>query len=389
MMRKLLTACVGLVAVAAVAFFVFLPSWVDHSRNRRVTSEQMLISEATRALHKRLSIVDLHADPLLWQRDLLVRADHGHVDVPRLLEGNVTLQVFGVVTKTPPGLNYASNRGDRDQLTVLVIASRWPRRTWNDLLQRALYQSEKLGRFASQAPGRLMIVRSVAELDELLARRGRDEPVVGGLLAMEGLQALWGNLARVDTLFDAGFRMMGLTHFFDNEVGGSSAGVRKGGLTKFGRQVVRRLEERGIVVDLAHASPRTVSDVLGMATRPVVVSHTGVQATCKGPRNLSDDQVRGIGANGGLIGIGFWDAAVCDLAPPSIARAIRHVADLIGVDHVGLGSDFDGSTFAAFDAAGLVQVTQALVDAGFHEDEIGKIMGGNALRLLRQELPQR
>jgi hypothetical protein len=101
---------------------------------------------------------------------------------------------------------------------------------------------------------------------------------VAALLATEGLHAIEGDLRNVDTLHAAGFRMLGLTHFFDNEVAGSAHGVAKGGLTPLGRAVVRRMEALGILVDVAHASPRAVDDVLAMATRPVLVSHGGVQA---------------------------------------------------------------------------------------------------------------
>jgi hypothetical protein len=212
--------------------------------------------------------------------------------------------------------------------------------------------------------------------------------VHAGLLAIEGLHALDGSLASVDTLFAHGFRMMGLTHFFDNEVAASAHGVTHAGLTPLGRQVIARMEALGIVVDLAHASPQTITEVLAMATRPVVVSHTGVAATCPGPRNLTDDQLRAISANGGVVGIGYWDAAVCTLGAVSIAKAIRHAVNVAGIDHVGLGSDFDGATATPFATDGLAEITQALLDQQFTPEEIGKVMGGNVMRLLRAGLPQ-
>jgi microsomal dipeptidase-like Zn-dependent dipeptidase len=142
-----------------------------------------------------------------------------------------------------------------------------------------------------------------------------------------------------------------------------------------------------MLVDLAHASPQTVSEVLAMATRPVVVSHTGVAATCPGPRNLTDDQLRAIAANGGVVGIGYWEAAICTLGAASIAKAIRHAANVAGIDHVGLGSDFDGATSTPFATDGLVEITQALMDQHFTPDEIAKVMGGNVFRLLGETLP--
>src|SRR3546814_6861364 len=111
-----------------------------------------------------------------------------------------------------------------------------------------------------------------------------------------------------------------------------------------------------------------------------------LQATCKVNRNLSDEQVRGVAATGGLIGIGYWDAAVCDTSPASIARAMKHVRNLVGIQYVALGSDYDGATTVRFDTSRLVQVTQALIGAGFSDDEIRAVMGGNAIRVLRAGL---
>jgi len=124
-----------------------------------------------------------------------------------------------------------------------------------------------------------------------------------------------------------------------------------------------------------------------MATRPVVVSHTGERGTCDNRRNLSDEQLRKIAATGGVIGIGFWDVAVCGSDASAIARAIGHAVQVAGVDHVALGSDFDGAINAPFDVTGLPLVTQALQERAFSDAEIDKIMGGNVMRLLHQMLP--
>ena len=180
--------------------------------------------------------------------------------------------------------------------------------------------------------------------------------------------------------------MAGLTHFFDNELAGSMHGIKKGGLTPFGRGIIGRMEAKGMIVDIAHCSATCVTEVLAMATRPVVSSHGGVQATCKVNRNLSDEQIRGVAKTGGIIGIGYWDAAVCDTSPKAIAAAMKHVRDLVGIQHVALGSDYDGATTVRFDTSQLVQVTQALIDAGFTPAEIRAAMGGNAIRVLRDGL---
>jgi len=181
---------------------------------------------------------------------------------------------------------------------------------------------------------------------------------------------------------------MAPTHFFDNEWGGSAHGVNKTGLTDKGREMIRRMEARGMLVDVAHAAPRTVDDVLSVATRPVIDTHTGVRGTCDHIRNLSDEQVRGIAATGGVVGIGYWDTATCGTDARAVARSIRYASNLAGVEHVALGSDFDGAVKEPFDTTGLVEITDALIAEGFSDDEIRMIMGGNIIRLLSQSLPQ-
>ena len=386
-LKNYLRGLLAVVLLGAVAFFGVAPRWFDRNYNTVAQAPPYVASEAARQFHERLFVADLHADQLLWTRDLLQRASHGHVDVPRLIEGNVGLQVFSVVTKSPVGQNYESNAADTDQITPMVIAQLWPLRTWTSLKERALYQAQKLRHAAARSDGRLTLIRTKADLEQYLARRQQNPNVVAGLLAMEGLHPLEGDFANLDVFYDAGYRMLGLTHFFDNEVAGSAHGLDKGGLTELGRQVIRRMEQRHILVDLAHVSPQSIDEVLEMARRPVVVSHTGVHGTCAGPRNLSDRHLQRIAENGGVIGIGYWDGALCSVELDAIVRAIRYVADRVGIAHVALGSDFDGTTHTVFDTTGLVLLTEALLEDGFSEEEVGLIMGGNVLRLLRETLP--
>lgn len=372
-----------LVLVAAAAVFIFAPGIIDRGANKVVAHSPWPVSAQAAALHKSLTIVDMHSDTLLWKRDLDVLVNHGHVDLPRLEAGNVALQIFSSVTKTPKGQNYEHNSADTDNITLLAIAQLQPLRTWNSLLQRSLWHAEKLRRAEAKSEGRLRIIRSGSDLDRLLADRAAGKRVTGALLSVEGLQDIEGKVDNLGVLYAAGFRMAGLAHFFDNDVAGSMHGMVKGGLTPLGRQVVADMEKRGMIVDLAHASPRAFADTLAIATRPLVVSHGGVKATCDTTRNLSDDQLRALAANGGVIGIGYWDAAVCTPTPAATAAAIKHVRDLVGVEHVGLGSDFDGGTTTGFDTSELAAVTQALLDAGFSDAEIAAVMGGNVLRVLR------
>lgn len=382
MKRWRLSLAIVLIA-AAVAFFGLAPGMTERGLNKVDGKPLIAVSEHAKELHKTLTIVDLHSDTLLWQRSLLDRGGRGHVDLPRLEEGNVALQVFSSVTKTPKGQNYDANSGDTDNITLLTVAQLQPPRTWTSLLERSLWHAEKLHRAETKAGGALRAVAAPADVDALLAVRRQQPRTVGAILSIEGLQDLEGDIANLDKLYAAGFRMAGPAHFFDNDVAGSMHGLKKYGLTPLGREVVPRMEELGMIVDIAHCSRACVADILKIARRPVVSSHGGVQATCNVNRNLSDDQIRGVAATGGLIGIGYWDAAVCDTSPASIAKAMKHVRDLVGIQYVALGSDYDGGTTVRFDTSKLVQVTQALIDAGFTDDEIRAAMGGNAIRVLK------
>ena len=385
-MRRWLAGLLLVVAVAALAFFALAPGIIERGTNKIDGKPLPTVSERAKALHSTLTIVDLHSDTLLWKRDILDRATRGHMDLPRLEDGNVALQFLASTTKSPKGQNYDANSGDTDNITALVIAQLQPVRTWNSLLERSLWHAEKLHRAVAASAGKLRAVDTPDDIGTLLAARRGKVPPVGAMLSIEGLHVLEGKLTNLDKLYAAGFRMAGLTHFFDNELAGSMHGLKKGGLTPLGRQVVETMEAKGMIVDIAHCSKACVADILKIARRPVVSSHGGVQATCQVNRNLSDEQIKGVAATGGVVGIGYWDAAVCDTSPASIAKAMKHVRDLVGIQYVALGSDYDGATTVRFDTSKLAQVTQALIDAGFSDDEIRAAMGGNAIRILKAGL---
>ena len=385
-MRKKFWIPLTLIGAAAIGFFGFLPGYVEGSMNVVDGQPLIKVSDEAKALHKTLNIVDLHSDTLMWNRDLGDRADRGHMDLPRLQEGNVALQLFSSVTKTPKGQNYDGNGADTDNITLLTFAQLQPVKTWRSLVERSLYHASKRDNAVSGSDGKLQAVNKAQELDALLAARQKDRSTVGAMLTIEGLHNLEGKAENLDRLYDAGFRMAGFTHFFDNELGGSMHGLKKGGLTPFGREILRRMEAKGMIVDIAHLSHAGVAEVLAMAKRPVVSSHGGVQATCKVNRNLTDDEVRGVAKTGGIIGIGYWEGAICSTDPRAAAKAMKHVRDLVGIQHVALGSDYDGATTVRFDTSQLAQVTQALMDEGFTPDEIRAVMGENALRVIRAGL---
>lgn len=375
-----------LIITAITAVLIFLPAYFERITNVVDGKPLDPISEQAQKLHDSLIIVDLHADTLLWKRAMVDSVDRGHVDLGRMQNGNVALQIFSSVTKTPRDQNYDSNDSNSDQITLLAIAQLQPIDTWSSLLSRSLHHADKLNDAISETQGALSDIKTGRAIDQTLNARSNGGNRIGVMLSIEGLQNLEGKRENLDVLYDAGFRMAGLTHFFDNELAGSMHGIKKGGLTDFGREIVTAMEDKGMIVDIAHLSRAATKDVLAMATRPVVYSHGGVQAKCNVNRNLTDDEIRSIAKNGGLIGIGYWDGAVCDTSPKSIAAAIKHVRDLVGIDYVGLGSDFDGAVTTRFDTSGLAHVTQALIDAGLSADEIRAVMGGNAIRFLKAGL---
>ena len=387
MLRLVLYILAGLLGLAVVGYFTVAAPIADARYNTVQAEPPYDAAERAEALHDTLMVADLHNDLLLWPRDPLTRYDRGHSDVPRLREGGVGLQVFAAVTQVPRGRSYAGTDAEAlDQIPFLAAAQRWPVRTWASRLQRALYQAQKLRR-ATARDDALTLLRSRADLEALGSRRREAPDAMGALLAVEGLHALEGDAAHVDTLVDAGYRMMSLTHLHDNALGGASTGLEKGGLTDFGAAVVDRLTARDVTIDLAHASEALIDDVLARTDGPVVVSHTGVRATCDSPRNLSDRHIEAIAARGGVIGVGLWETAVCGTGPAPAARAMRHVADLVGVEHVALGTDFDGTVSVPFDATGLPRLTEALLNEGFTPREAEQIMGQNVERVLRQTLP--
>ncbi len=345
------------------------------------------VPQSAQEVHDRLLVVDLHADPLLWNRDLSRCHSTGHIDVPRLQAGNVALQVFGVVTKVPLPERDLTFARRTDLINLLSVIELWPPWAWFSLMERALHQARRLRRLETRTMGQFTLITSAQGLSDFLASRSMNPRLVAGLLALEGTHALGGNLSNVDAFYDAGFRMMSLTHLFDNDAGGSSLGAQRYGLRRWGRDLIKRLEDRRIIIDLAHASPALFKDVLAVTTGPLLVSHTGVQGVFPHPRNLSDDALKEIAARDGLIGIGF--DALFTGAPgiTPIADSIQYVAGLVGANHVALGSDFDGTIQPPFDASGMALLTAQLMKQGLGEDDIQKVMGGNAIRFLMQNLP--
>ena len=388
---KLVRISMTLVAVVAglavLFFFTLAPSIVGSLSNQVVGDPGEAPSEASLAFHQTLVVGDLHADSALWNRDLQEYGEYGQVDLPRLLEGNFALQMFTTVTKSPRGQNYHHNTADApDNISLLALAQRWPAATRDSLFARALFQGEKI-KALDTASEQFTLIRTAADLNKLIARRQAGEKIVGGLLGTEGSHALDGNLDNIDHLYDAGFRMMSLQHFFDNKLGGSLHGESNAGLTAFGAAAVDKMLARGIMIDVAHSSEQVVLDVIARTSAPLIVSHSGFKGHCDRKRNISDATMQLIAQHGGLIGVGFWSEAACEESVAAIVASMRYGIDLVGVEHVALGSDWDGSVNTPIDAADAARLTHAMRTANFSDDEIRAVMGGNMLRFLQMHLP--
>lgn len=378
----------GLIVILALLFFGVGPKMVEERINRVSDHKSYDISEDAKDLHDTLFIGDWHADSTLWDRNLSNENDYGHVDIPRLQRGNVSLQMFTTVSKSPSKLNYEENSGEsNDSITALAIIQRWPLKTWNNLTERVIYQARKLHQIANNDEENFMLILSKSDLDHFLNRKKDNPNLVGGLIGTEGSHALEGEIKNIDRLFNQGFRMMSLHHFFDNKLGGSLHGLSGEGLSSFGIQALNEMMRLGIMIDVSHSSEQVVEDVLNVVNQPLLVSHTGFYGHCESSRNINDSLMKKIASNGGMIAIGYWHGAVCGNSPKAVAQAIKYGVDLVGSKHLSLGSDFDGAVMPSFDTSELSALTHELLLIGLSEEDIRLVMGLNMLNFLKDNLP--
>ena len=349
-------------------------------------------SDRARALHAELWVADLHADSLLWGRDLLERGTRGHVDVPRLIEGNVALQVLAASTKSPRHLNIERNDDSSDDVVLLAIALGWPPATWRRLLPRALYLASRADRFAARSGGRLRILRTAADLAAYGTARRERPGITAGVLAIEGAHALDDDPANVEIVADAGFRMIVAERISSTTRSAASAhGVEKGGLTEAGREMIRRMEARG---DARRRRARVGRDDRRRAgrwrRRPSSPRTPASRGDVDNARNLDRRPgLAGSPTTGGVVGIGFWPTAcggdtATDDRPDRSARRSTWLASSMSA----LGSDFDGAVPAPFDAHGPRAADRRPAATPVSTTaRSGKVMGGNVRRLLADVLP--
>jgi microsomal dipeptidase-like Zn-dependent dipeptidase len=370
--------------------------WTLLVRTELVTAERLFgtrslpapaVSAEARALHDRLLVADLHADSLIWRRDLLHRSDLGHFDFPRMAEGNGAVQGFLVVTESPKVITGGGISDKSDQLTALAIVDQWPLRAILDQTERALYLGGKLHHFCARSGGRIRLIRSADDLSAVLAARAADPAVRGAYLGLEGADGTGYDIRNIERLFAAGFRMSELCHYTDTAFAGSSSGVSGAGLSGLGREAVQAMDGLGMMIDLAHASPATVADVLELSPRAPLVTHTGSAACHHDPKCLPDELLVEIVRRGGIIGLGFVTDYVGDGGLDAIARVLDHMIATLGAHGVALGSGFCALP-QPVPVHHLPRITEALLRSGHGEDVIAKVMGGNVIRYLAENLPR-
>ena len=314
-------------------------------------------------LHHAALVFDGHCDTVLRILDgrcrFAERSDEGHVDLPRLREGGVDAQIFAGCVGGPGA--------ERPLVAFLRMA--------DALLQEI-----------DAHPDALRLARRAADIEAAKAA-GQ----VACILSMEGAEPLEGELAMLRTLHRLGLRNLGLVWSGRNALGSGvfGEGIDDAGLSAFGRQVVREANRLGVMIDVSHLNERGFWDVIEVAERPIVASHSNARALFDHPRNLWDEQIRAIAATGGLVGVVFTF-----LTEPREVATLEHVlaqidymVELVGPGHVGLGSDFDGIRHPPAgleDVSKLDAITEGLLARGYAEEDIRKILGLNWLRVFRE-----
>lgn len=357
-------------------------------------------------IHRKALVIDTHMDTLqrvlVRGADLGQRSSDGQADLPRFREGGVDAQFFAVW----PDPIYAPHHAARRTLQLID----------------AMYG------ILNKYPDRIELARNAADVERLVAS-GK----LAALIGIEGGHAIQNDLALLRMFHRLGVSYMTLTHANTNDWADSSTDKpRWGGLNDFGREVVREMNRIEMIVDVSHVSEETVRDVLEVTTMPVIASHSSCFALSDHPRNLSDDALRAISRNGGVVGInffsGFLDQTYHDrlkamrkdvlgeinkpqqtpaekldelaarrlslvddpgVPPPPFARILDHIDHAVkvaGIDHVGIGSDLDviPTPEGMKDVTDFPKITRGLLERGYQEEEIRKILGGNFLRVLKQ-----
>ena len=327
-------------------------------------------------LHRQALVVDTHCDTLkcllpqftrprdsMWSDRSKVgfgkRSELGHVDLPRLKEGGVDLQVFAISSERDPTPAYSL-------------------RTAMEMIEAFYTECEKYPQ----------LVQPVASYNEII--KSNEEGMIAAMLSIEGADVLEGRLRMLRVYHRLGVRMVGLVHSLRNLLADGVADDRtKGGLSSYGIEVVEELNRLGMVVDVSHLSDAGFWDVIENSKDPVVASHSNARSVCAHPRNMTDEMINALAERGGVMGINFAPDFV-DKKKPSVETLVDHIdyiVDLVGPRHIGLGSDFDGipSTPRGLeDTSKMPAITEELAKREYSEEYIRLILGENHLRLLKE-----
>ena len=324
--------------------------------------------EKAARLHREAIVVDTHCDTLMKflgqphgmppARKLGDRADWGHIDLPRMIEGGVTCQTFAV---------YTGIRAFVPEATLMAL--------------------QMVDKFYSEIEANDGIV-AVTSHDEIL--EAKKKGLACGMLSMEGAEPLMGEIALLRVFYRLGFRMLSFawnyrTPFAD----GLHARRAESKLPELGVQALEEMERLGMIFDVSHLTDSVFWDVADVMKGPFIASHSNCRELCDHPRNLTDDMIRALAEHGGVMGMNFAPAFV-DKEKATVERMVDHVdhiVDLVGPDHVGLGSDFDGigSTPEGLeDVSKMPNMTRVMVKRGYSDEDILKILGGNHLRVFKQ-----
>ena len=306
-------------------------------------------------LHRDAVVADLHSDAILdmasGKRDLAVRGATGHIDLPRMREGGVDVQVFALFVHP----RYAGSGFRR--VTELLDAF--------DGLVRAQ---------------QILAPAATVEVIQQAVRRGR----IAAVLSVENGSAIDGDPANLDRLYARGVRILSLTWNQSNDLADGALEETHGGLTPLGRRVLARMQELRMVIDVSHLSERAFWAVLEATAGPIVATHSNAAALTPHRRNLTDDQLRALARRGGVVGVNFYPAFTGGATIQHVLAHVDHLVKVIGADHVALGSDFDGfsQTVAGLeDMSRLPALTAGLLARGYAPDDVREILGGNVLRV--------
>jgi membrane dipeptidase len=319
-------------------------------------------------LHREAVVVDTHCDTLMQflkqpqgippPRRLGEKAHRGHIDLPRMIEGGVTCQTFGV---------YTGRRAFVPEANLVAL--------------------QMVDKFYSEIEANDGIV-AVTSHEEIV--EAKKKGLVCGLLSLEGAEPLMGEIALLRVFYRLGFRMLSFawnyrTPFAD----GLDAKRAESKLPELGVQALEEMERLGMVFDVSHLADTVFWDVADLMNGPFIASHSNCRAVCDHPRNLTDDMIRALADHGGVMGMNFAPAFV-DKNKATVEKVVDHVdhiVDIVGPDHVGLGSDFDGigSTPEGLeDVSKIPNITKVLVRRGYSDEDILKILGGNHLRVFKK-----